>query len=289
MVSWSPWPSMPKYATGLPVSAMASATFFAQPSSMQITMTAATFGLHPVPMSVRKCSSRSAPNCRRPYGWGIAIVPLMLFATASAAALDRSSTGRMITWLRTPYRPFSRLYPRKVEFFRSMPWLLPAFRAQVLHVRVLAHLDRGDRLADVHAVLDDGRPARERADGQLVADRNVVLRVDRQVLVLVHDPAVELLPGLDALHHHYAHGIVLVVDHEMDHRCLLEACGNSTRQVIWMSWMISSPPCCPSTSRCARASSKRSPPAAGRPARRSPRNPSWRRASAWPSARCARR
>ena len=29
-------------------------------------------------------------------------------ATASQAALDRSSTGRMITWLRTPTRPFLR-------------------------------------------------------------------------------------------------------------------------------------------------------------------------------------
>jgi hypothetical protein len=33
----------------------------------------------------------------------------MLFATASAAAFEMSSTGRMMTWLRTPTRPFSRL------------------------------------------------------------------------------------------------------------------------------------------------------------------------------------
>src|SRR5207245_2396834 len=63
---WSPWPSMPKKETGLPVWAMPSATFFAQVSSMPITTTAATFGFEPVPMSVRKCSSRSAPNCSRP-------------------------------------------------------------------------------------------------------------------------------------------------------------------------------------------------------------------------------
>ena len=108
MVSWSPCCSMPKKATGLPVAAMASATFFAHWSSMQITITAATLGLAPVPISVRKCSSRSAPNCRRPYGCGIASVPLMLLATASATAFERSSTGRMMTWLRTPTRPFSR-------------------------------------------------------------------------------------------------------------------------------------------------------------------------------------
>ena len=86
---------MPNPATGLPVAAMPSATFFVQPSSMPMTTTAATFGLLPAPISVRKCRSRSAPNCSRPYGCGIASVPLMLFATASAAAFDRSSTGRI--------------------------------------------------------------------------------------------------------------------------------------------------------------------------------------------------
>ena len=52
--------------TGLPVLAMPSTTFLVQLSSMPMTTTAATFGLQPVPISVRKCSSRSAPNCRRP-------------------------------------------------------------------------------------------------------------------------------------------------------------------------------------------------------------------------------
>ena len=66
IVSWSPWRSMPKPTTGLPVAAMPSTTFFVQPSSMPITTTAATFGLQPVPISVRKCRSRSAPNCSRP-------------------------------------------------------------------------------------------------------------------------------------------------------------------------------------------------------------------------------
>ena len=108
IVSWSPWPSMPKPTTGLPVSAMPSTTFLVQPSSMPMTTTAATFGLQPAPIRVRKCRSRSAPNWSRPYGCGIASAPLMLFATASAAAFERSSSGRMMTWLRTPTRPFSR-------------------------------------------------------------------------------------------------------------------------------------------------------------------------------------
>ena len=66
MVAMSPWPSMPKPTTGLPVLAMPSTTRPVQPSSMPMTTTAATFGLEPVPISVRKCRSRSAPNCSRP-------------------------------------------------------------------------------------------------------------------------------------------------------------------------------------------------------------------------------
>ena len=37
-----------------------------------------------------------------------------LVATASQAAFEMSSTGRITTWLRIPTRPFSRRYPRKV-------------------------------------------------------------------------------------------------------------------------------------------------------------------------------
>jgi hypothetical protein len=66
IVSWSPWPSMPKPTTGLPVAAMPSTTVRVQLSSMPMTTTAATFGLQPVPIRVRKCSSRSAPNWSRP-------------------------------------------------------------------------------------------------------------------------------------------------------------------------------------------------------------------------------
>src|SRR4051812_6498270 len=47
---------------------------------------------------------------------------------------------------------------------------LPALRAQVLHVRMLADRDRRDGLADVDPVFDDRRPAGKRADGELVAD-----------------------------------------------------------------------------------------------------------------------
>ena len=62
----SPRPSIEKAATGLPVAAMPSATRLVQFGSMPMTTAAATFGLDPVPISVRKCISRSGPNCSRP-------------------------------------------------------------------------------------------------------------------------------------------------------------------------------------------------------------------------------
>jgi hypothetical protein len=66
IVSKSPFCSMENSATGLPVSRMPSAMRLVQPGSIPITTTAATLGLAPVPIMVRKCSSRSSPNCRRP-------------------------------------------------------------------------------------------------------------------------------------------------------------------------------------------------------------------------------
>src|SRR5215207_10096507 len=40
----------------------------------------------------------------------------MLWATASLAALERSSRGRITTWLRTPTRPFSRRHAVTLPF-----------------------------------------------------------------------------------------------------------------------------------------------------------------------------
>ena len=66
MVLWSPFRSMAKPSTGLPVAAMPSTMRPVQAGSMPITTTAATLGLLPVPIRVRKNSSRSSPNCSRP-------------------------------------------------------------------------------------------------------------------------------------------------------------------------------------------------------------------------------
>ena len=62
MVFRSPFFSMAKPATGLPVLAMPSTISFVHTGSMPMTTTAATFGFEPAPISVAKYSSRSAPN-----------------------------------------------------------------------------------------------------------------------------------------------------------------------------------------------------------------------------------
>src|ERR1700704_840193 len=54
MVLISPWPSIAKPTTGLPVLAIPSTTRPVQLGSMPITTQAATFGLLPVPIHVRK-------------------------------------------------------------------------------------------------------------------------------------------------------------------------------------------------------------------------------------------
>ena len=54
MVVMSPFPSIANPATGLPVFAMPSTTRPVQPGSMPMTTHAATFGLAPVPIRVRK-------------------------------------------------------------------------------------------------------------------------------------------------------------------------------------------------------------------------------------------
>src|SRR5712671_7834733 len=65
----------------------------------------------------------------------------MLCATDSQAELERSSSGRITTWLRTPTRPFSRRQPENVMFDlpdlrRDLPLRLP-FLAMAHHRLVL--------------------------------------------------------------------------------------------------------------------------------------------------------
>ena len=97
---------------------------------------------------------------------------------------------------------------------------LPALRLDVVDVQVLAGADVLDRAADIHAVLDDGVARPDRPDRQLVADRDVRPGVELDHLVLVHDPAIQACAGLQALHHHHAHTVALVMDDEMDRHLL---------------------------------------------------------------------
>ena len=97
-------------ATGLPVAAMPSATFFAQPSSMPITTTAATLGFAAGADQRAEVQVEVRAELQPAIGCGMRERALDVVARRPrAAAFDRSSTGRMMTWLRTPMRPFSRL------------------------------------------------------------------------------------------------------------------------------------------------------------------------------------
>jgi hypothetical protein len=55
-----------------------------------------------------------------------------------------------------------------------------------------------------------------------VADGNVALGADLDVLVVLHDPAVERLPGLHAFDDDDAHAVAFLMHHEMNH-CGLRA------------------------------------------------------------------
>src|SRR2546423_6615279 len=84
-------------------------------------------------------------------------------------------------------------------------------------MHMLAPGDRSHHFADVDAVLDDRVALAVVAQRELVADGNVVLRHDFEVLVLFHDPAVDMLPGLHAFHDDDADAVALLVHHEMNH------------------------------------------------------------------------
>src|SRR5215471_14541393 len=93
----------------------------------------------------------------------------------------------------------------------------PPLRLDVVHVRMLADLDVGDGLTDVEAVLDDGVALPDRLRGDLMADGNVVHRLHLDGGVVLHHPADQLLPGLDALDDGDTDGVLLVMHEKMDH------------------------------------------------------------------------
>src|SRR5215475_2441992 len=151
----------------------------------------------------------------------------MLLATASLAALERSSSGRMTTWLRTPTRPFARRQPRKLRLpagLRRLPSDLaamlgasPALGFEILHVHVLARGCIGAHAADVLAVLEDRIALLQGLEGHLVADGNIVAGFEIQSLVGLGDDAQHVGAGSQPLDHHHADVILWAMDQEV--RC----------------------------------------------------------------------
>src|SRR5882757_2144376 len=152
----------------------------------------------------------------------------MLLATASLAAFDRSSSGRMTTWLRTPTRPFSRRQPRKLKLLpllRRLPLDFaaigvgpsPALGLEIMNVDVLAYGRIGGHAADVLAVLEDRLALLQRLEGHLVADRDVVLGLELHRLVGLGDDAQHIGAGAQALDHDDADVVLRAVDQKV--RC----------------------------------------------------------------------
>ena len=67
-------------------------------------------------------------------------------------------------------------------------------------MKMLALTDGFDNLPDIGAVLEDGVADIQILESYLVSDRNVIENLERNGLVLFHDPASQFLTGLHAFH-----------------------------------------------------------------------------------------
>ena len=67
-------------------------------------------------------------------------------------------------------------------------------------MKMLALTDGFDNLPDIGAVLEDGIADIQILESDLVSDRNVIEDLERNGLVLFHDPASQFLTGLHAFH-----------------------------------------------------------------------------------------
>src|ERR1044071_2412444 len=142
----------------------------------------------------------------------MANVPLILLATASQAAFERSSSGRMTTWLRTATRPFSRRQPLNVMFDLPLPFVIsPPLGLEIMHVNVIALADIGDRLADVLAVFPHGVALFDVDQRDLVADRYVHFCSKLEGGVIGRNDAQHVRSGLEPFDDDHADGVFLVV------------------------------------------------------------------------------
>ena len=67
-------------------------------------------------------------------------------------------------------------------------------------MKMLALTDGFDNLPDIGAVLEDGIADIQILESDLVPDRNIIENLERNGLVLFHDPASQFLTGLHAFH-----------------------------------------------------------------------------------------
>src|SRR6185437_788229 len=146
----------------------------------------------------------------------MASVPLMLLATASQAAFDRSSSGRMATWLRTATRPFSRRQPMNFMFDLPLPLAMsPPLGLEIVDVDVLALGDISDRLADILAVFPYGVALLDVDQRDLVPDRNVhsCPELERRVVGCHH--AQHVGSGLEPFNHHHANRVLFIMHQQL--------------------------------------------------------------------------
>ena len=94
---------------------------------------------------------------------------------------------------------------------------LPALGLDVVYVGMLAGADIGDDLADIRAVFDDGIALLHGLDRKFVSDRYVARCLELDVLVLIHYPAANFIPRLNALNNDYADTVALVMYNKIYH------------------------------------------------------------------------
>src|SRR6218665_3925264 len=94
---------------------------------------------------------------------------------------------------------------------------LPALGLDVLHMGMRAGLDRRDHPAHVDAVLVSRVAGAHVLERHLVADRDVLPAMDKDLAGLGPDPAVSRPAGLDAFALHDGHRVPGVVKNEVNH------------------------------------------------------------------------
>ncbi len=102
-------------------------------------------------------------------------------------------------------------------WFRLLSSLSPPLGLDVVHVQMFAQFDRRDRAADIGAVLDHRVVVLQIANRYLVTDWNVIQHLGKKRLVLIHDPACQLVTRTDAFDYHHAYRIMLVMHYEVNH------------------------------------------------------------------------